>query len=271
MTRRRGLLLAALLVAVTPAACGGDDDDDGAPAVRSGPGLAGTTWVLTSYQRVTGTTASAVDGAAASLAFRVAGTLSGTTGCNDFRGTYETSGSDLTIDLGPVTLAACADTEEAAQEAAILEALPEVATFDLAGDELVLADEDGEPRLAYRPGVTGLAGTAWRVIGVHDGDGAVVTSALTEALTAEFDADDAFTGFGGCNSLSGPYSISGADELSVGPLASTRMACGAEVDELERQYIAALEASTTYELVGDRLTLRDGDGAAQVTATAATG
>lgn len=42
------------------------------------------------------------------------------------------------------------------------------------------------------------------------------------------------------------------------------------VATLEQQYTGALEAATSYVVAGTRLTLRDGTGAMQVTATLAT-
>jgi heat shock protein HslJ len=267
---RRVLLVLALLVTVL-AACGGDDDDEGAVAAsdRSGSDLVGSTWVLTSYEGRTGATVDAATDAPAALTFRVAGTLVGSTGCNDFGGVYETDGDELSIEVGPMTLKACVDPDVSAQETAVLDALANVTTHDLAGDDLVLLDDGGTTLLTYRPGMTGLAGSAWQVTGVNNGNDAVVTSALTEALTAEFGDDDTFTGNGGCNQLSGAFTTTGTDAVTIGPLMSTRMSCGAEVDELEMQYTAALEASTTYEILGETLTLRDSSGSAQVTATLA--
>ena len=52
--------------------------------------------------------------------------------------------------------------------------------------------------------------------------------------------------------------------VSIGPLTTTRLACADEVMEQEQAYLAALQASTQYELTADRLTLRNDDGAIQV-------
>ncbi|MGN6651362.1 META domain-containing protein [Trinickia sp.] len=47
------------------------------------------------------------------------------------------------------------------------------------------------------------------------------------------------TGFAGCNQFSGSYALrSGA--LTLGPLATTRKACGAEAGRLERAYLDAI-------------------------------
>ena len=72
-----------------------------------------------------------VDAAAvAALDFGADGsTLNGTTGCNGFGGTYSQDGSNLTIELGPMTLVACTDDATTAQERAIVDGLPRVASF----------------------------------------------------------------------------------------------------------------------------------------------
>ena len=67
------------------------------------------------------------------------------------------------------------------------------------------------------------------------------------------------TGFGGCNRINGTFERSG-DALRLGPLASTRMACpGGSFDE--NQFLAALEATRSWRVLGTELTLFDEQGA----------
>jgi heat shock protein HslJ len=113
--------------------------------------------------------------------------------------------------------------------------------------------------------VTGLTGTSWIATGVNNGAGAVGATSTTSDLTATFGTQGAFRGFGGCNTLSGSYAVTGAHGLTITDVASTLKACTPEVGALEQQYTAALGRVATYELSGDRLTLRDAAGATQVT------
>jgi heat shock protein HslJ len=108
----------------------------------------------------------------------------------------------------------------------------------------------------------------WTVTGVNNGAEAVVSVPEDPALTVTFGADGSVAGFGGCNQFGGPYTSEG-DTLAIGPLNSTMMACGDEVDATERQLLAALEASTVSSLRGDQLELRDDSGALQVSLVAA--
>ena len=67
------------------------------------------------------------------------------------------------------------------------------------------------------------------------------------------------TGFGGCNRFNGTFERSG-DALRLGPLASTRMACpGGSFDE--NQFLAALEATRSWRVLGTELTMFDEEGA----------
>lgn len=149
-------LIAATLLAVLVSACGDDDDDQAAPASLPPTDLAGTKWVLSSYV----VDDEDVDAAAvAALDFGADGsTLNGATGCNGFGGTFSQDGSTLSIELGPMTRVACTDDATTAQERAIVEGLPRVASFTASG-QLALLDDQGRALLIYDPNTAGLEGT----------------------------------------------------------------------------------------------------------------
>jgi heat shock protein HslJ len=259
--------------------CGSDSSDsggkpaetgDGAVDKKSSAGLTGIDWQLDGYDGPGGdVTVPAAPAAPATLVFDPKGTLKGSTGCNQFSGTYTVDGSDLAIELGAVTQAACANAVLTAQETAILERLPRTATFTVDAERLTLTGADDAPLLTYEPGLADLADTSWKVTGVNNGAGAVVTSAETENLTAVFGPDGAFSGNGGCNQLAATYETD-ADGLTIEGVTSTKRACEPAVDAMEAQYITALEKVTTYEISGNRLTLRDDAGSMQVTLQLAT-
>jgi heat shock protein HslJ len=268
MHRAIRLTAVALFGLATLAACGGDS---GTPAqsgttstTNASDPLAGTTWTLASYTGPSGRAVEAAPGAAATLAFEDGNQIGGTTGCNLFGGSYTLDGDKLTIELGAMTQVACPGAFITAQETAITQQMPNVAGFTQSADSLSLTAADGSELFKYSAGLSGLEGTAWAATGVNNGKGAVESNALTEKLTASFGADGAFTGFGGCNNLTGSYEAT-ADTLSITGLASTQKACAEDVSNLEAQYIAALTATTTYQIIGDVLTLKDDGGATQAT------
>lgn len=258
------------VLALAASACGSDDTGDEAtttspattaPASASAS-LAGTSWNLASAM-TEGSSAAAVG--SASLAFDADGTtLNGSTGCNQFAGTYTQNGADLTIALGPMTLVACADPAAAAQEQAITAGMPQVASFTM-GDQLVLQDASGAELLTYDPGLAGLAGTTWTATGVNNGKQGVESNAQTGLATATFGADGTISGSAGCNTYSGSYTETGDGGLTISPLATTRKACEDALMTLESQFLAAMGAVTTYSIAADQLTLRDDGGAMQAT------
>jgi heat shock protein HslJ len=204
--------------------------------------------------------------AAASLVFGERGKLSGSTGCNYFSGTYTTAESNLTIVLGPMTRKGCTDAALTAQESAITAQLPMVRTYRITGTVLTLTGTANAELFTYEAAPTSLRGTTWKVTGVNNGKGAVEATTLTEKLTASFGTDNSFSGFGGCNQLTGPYTLSGTTGVTIGPLTATKKTCGTAVDQLESQYVTALSHATNYELAGTTLTLRDDSNTTQVTA-----
>jgi len=66
------------------------------------------------------------------------------------------------------------------------------------------------------------------------------------------------TGFGGCNNLTGAYKLSG-DQLIIGPIAATRMACLQGMDT-EGALFKALESVRGWKILGQHLELYDAAG-----------
>lgn len=257
-------LSAVLLLAAC--ASGTDSAADGAAASTSPSAVAelsGSAWVLTTYADDSGAQAPASTDGTGALAFGDAGALTGSTGCNQFTGTYTQDGSALTIAPGATTMKACTG-DLGSQETAVQAALPEVASFTASGSALTLLGSSGKELLVYAPGLAGLAGTSWTATGINNGKEAVESNAQTEKVTAEFGADGNLTGSGGCNTYTATYETSDPDGLKIGPVASTKMACEDEASTVEQQYFAALENVATYSIDGTTLTLRDADGSTQV-------
>ena len=67
------------------------------------------------------------------------------------------------------------------------------------------------------------------------------------------------SGSGGCNTYHGTYEASGTS-LTFGPLAATRKMCEQDVSTQEQQYLAALDATASFTIDGDQLSLSDDAG-----------
>ena len=75
----------------------------------------------------------------------------------------------------------------------------------------------------------------------------------------QFRSDGVVGGSSGCNRFTGTYSHKD-DELTLGPLASTRMACPPEVMEREQQFLTMLGKARYAEADHLKLILKDGNG-----------
>lgn len=250
-----------LLLGALAAACG-DDVDSGSKessTTASVPPPAGdlgnTSWQLESP----------VADTAPTLDFADDGTLSGSTGCNRFSGTWSQDEVSLTLSVGPMTQVACTSDAATEQEQKIMTALPTVASAQQTETTLTLIDDAGKDALTYGAVSGDLAGTSWKVTGVNTGT-AVESSALTEALTLDFGTDGSVSGNGGCNTFTGTYTQE-STTITFSEFASTAKGCEPDVMEVEDHYLAALAAASTVERSGAALTLRDDAGAMQVTAT----
>ena len=149
------------------------------------------------------------------------------------------------------------------QESAYLKALGEVETFKVTGDTLTLSDANKKAILVYKAQSQDLAGTSWEVIGYNNGKQAVTSVLAGTTLTAEFGKDGNLSGNSGCNTYNGTYTVTG-DQIKIGPLATTRMACPQEIMDQETQYLAALQTAATYRVEGTGMELRTQEGALAV-------
>jgi heat shock protein HslJ len=69
--------------------------------------------------------------------------------------------------------------------------------------------------------------------------------------------DKKLEGFGGCNSITGSYTVAG-DKITF-TTASTRMMCGKEQMEIEDFYTYALSHAASYKIDGNTLELYEGE------------
>jgi heat shock protein HslJ len=217
-------------------------------------------WERTEYSDDSVVTAN--DPSRYTITFLPAGQLAIRADCNNVTGTYTASASQLSIQLGATTLVACPPDS---QDSLFLRDLGNTVTYVFDGNQLVLNLKFDTGNMIFSPlPAASLTGSPWDVQSYNNGRGGVVTVLQGTHLTATFGDDGHISGSAGCNTYMGSYSVTGSN-ISIGPLASTRMACTPDdVNTQEQAFLMALEASTTYELVGDRLTLRDGGGATQV-------
>lgn len=275
MLRRTLVLLAVVVVAGSVlAACGGSDDgppsgmETTTTAKRTGGGggggkdqpLEGTQWVLDQQAtKLTVVTPAAVVNAQ----FSSDGRISGNGGCNQYSGSYETSGSKMTIDDSILANRMFCGGAVGRVETAYFARLPKAISFSIDGAVLTIETTGGGPLVYDALDPEKAVSGDWVVINYFR-PGAVVSPVVGSNLTATF-AKGQVSGDSGCNQYSGPYEVDDT-KIAIGPLASTLRACAdPAVDQQAGEYLAALELARTFSLDGATLTLFREDGGIAVT------
>ena len=246
--------LSSLAAALTPT--GGAEPGGSGESVRVSASLTGKVWVLTALRGKT-----PLRGTDLTSEFK-AGKVAGSSGCNQYSGTYKSSGRTIRVSSQlSSTQKACARAIEL-QEAAFLKGLQAARTYRVDGTKLTLFSAGGAALLTYRAQTQQLSGTSWTVLAYNNGKEAVVSVLAGTTLTAVFGKDGTIAGSAGCNDYNGPVKAS-APKISIGPLASTRKACADPdgVMDQESQYLAALETAATYHVQASRMEMRTTDGA----------
>jgi heat shock protein HslJ len=238
MNRPTRIAVAMTLVALLSVGCQPASDDANA--------LMGTSWTVTTINGV-----AVLPAAPPTIMFEQDGTVAGSASCNQYSGPFRTDGDRITIGDLQSTLMLCAG-EVGAQEAAFLAALRAVQTWritptgelDMAGAASIVATS-GIAEAPPPDPATGLAGTSWNLAEMGN------TADFARIVpTIEFAADGTVYGFAACNTFSGTYTI-GGDAITLGPLATTKMACERPASAVEAEYLQALAGVTTWAIETD--------------------
>jgi heat shock protein HslJ len=195
-----------------------------------------------------------------------AGRLQAFGGCNQLVGGYVIDGDRVRVDALAGTMKACAPPVMAV-ETAFKAALRGTLRFQVEGDGLTLAAEsDSEPSMTFAAAPPPrLEGITWTVSGYNNGRQAVVSPLSGTTLTLTF-RDGSVNGRAGCNTFRATYSRDG-NHLTIGAVAATRKTCAAAgVMQQEREFLAALESSSTWTIDRGVLDVQRADGARVLTA-----
>ena len=252
------LALAACLPAVAPTAPPAEPTAT-VESVTTGVDLAGTSWMLSSLNG-----SLPLAGTMVTLAFGADDSVSGTDGCNQFRGTYAQDGEKLTFEQPMATTMMACEEPIMAQATAYMQALTATTAFIAIGTQLILRS-DSEMLATFVAQSQSLAGTAWEVLGYNNGRQAVVSLLVDTEITADFGADDQLSGNAGCNEYFAGYT---ADDgaLTISEIGSTFRFCDTPegVMQQEQEYLVALTTVATYGWEGNLMVLRTADGATAV-------
>jgi heat shock protein HslJ len=242
---RISLVLLVALSALSASACAlrGDDNANG--------GLANTAWTVISIGG-----AATIDGAQPTMTFVPDGTVSGTTGCNQYSGSFRTDGDRITVVQMSSTAMMC-EGDTGAQERGFTSGLSGATTWrlaengnlELSGVTQIVAEPIGPDGPPETLPLTELPGTSW-VLTEMGG-----TADFADIVpTLEFGGDGTVSGFAGCNTFNGTYTVDGAG-LTFGPLGSTKIGCERPASAVETGYLGALAGVKGWTLADGRLVL----------------
>ena len=105
---------------------------------------------------------------------------------------------------------------------------------------------------ATAPASVGIEGPTWRLTALGDHSPGVDETQM-RPVTAHFEGGR-ISGFSGCNQYIGGYTLN-RDNVVIGSLAGTLMACSEPQMALEKAVMGALTGTLGYAITGDRLTL----------------
>lgn len=243
----RTLVTVALVLAVLPRVVQGG----------SGMSLVGSVWQWQQTQMSDGTVTAANNPSRYQIEFLPGGQATIKADCNTVLGTYQLMDDQVTITLGPSTLVGCPPDSQADL---FVRQLANVNAYLFAGDALILnlKFDSGGMRFAALQNAS-LTETTWKAQAVTINGGFSTLIGGTE-ITIQFGTDGKVAGSSGCNRFTGSYETNG-DQLTFGPLATTRIGCAPDIMAQEQGFLNALAATTTYRIVGTELTLYDASSA----------
>ena len=220
--------------------------------------LEGTLWLLLTYVDSQGMETKVLPGSEVTATFEN-NTIEGNAGCNNYFGSYQTNGNQLSVKVGGITMMYC--DQLMGQEQAYILALGNSSSYEIIDNELIIYDQRGQPILTYRVfEPLPLNNTTWNLIFYNNGKGALTSPLLGTNITTIFDQSGTMGGTTGCNEYNSNFMTSG-DVMEIGPIGATRMYCSEPdgVMEQESSYLQALSLTKYYSIQGDELELMDGN------------
>lgn len=105
--------------------------------------LAGTAWDVISYNNGNQAVVSVIAGTELTATFDEEGTVAGSAGCNNYMGSYEVDGDQISIGPLASTRMMCPDEQVMEQEMQFLAAMESAATYSVEGSRLQFRTADG--------------------------------------------------------------------------------------------------------------------------------
>ncbi len=189
------------------------------------------------------------------------GAVGGVAMCNNYRGGYTVEGDTLAVSDIATTMISCPETVMQA-EATYLELLGAAQTYQVMGQTLIITSEKGT--LTFVANRAPLEGTNWRLnsMGEASNPQAPVAGADYTAIFVRQSGapSGVMVGTTGCNDYNATYAAN-LNEIKINlPSRTNNTGCAVGLPEQEAAFFLALNAATTYRILGDNLQITYGEG-----------
>jgi heat shock protein HslJ len=101
-----------------------------------------------------------------------------------------------------------------------------------------------------------LVGPTWTLDEATRGAMAQDADQVDADVTLQFAEDGTVSGSSACNTYSGPYEAQDDGSITLGPLASTQMACDEAIMALEANYLQTLDQASSFAIAEGQLILQ---------------
>ncbi|WP_373060101.1 META domain-containing protein [Zunongwangia sp. H14] len=182
--------------------------------------------------------------------------VNGFAGCNTFMGGFTlAAGNHIQFSQIASTRVACPDME--IDEREVLNAFESANDYSITGDTLMLKAGRRGTLAIFKKEIPQITGKYWKLIKL---DGQAVKMDENQEKEAYFilkNDNNQVTGFAGCNSFSGNYSLAKGTHIHFSQIAATMKACP-DVNINESEFLNVLQLADNYTLDGDIFSLNVG-------------
>ncbi len=185
-------------------------------------------------------------------------TVNGYSGCNIFNGTYTLeNGNRLKFSKIASTRMACPDSD--INENDVLEAFNLADNYTLNGEELMLNVGKRAPLAVFKKVATEnqIVEKYWKLKTLEGQDIQMAENQEREVFFTLKTDENRVTGFAGCNSMTGEYTLEDGNRIRFSNMGVTMMACP-DVDFNESEFLEVFNLADNYTINGDTLFLNVG-------------
>ncbi|NJD58662.1 MAG: META domain-containing protein [Anaerolineae bacterium] len=217
--------------------------------------LTDTNWILVSYGNQASPTPVPA-GAVITAVFSPEGSVSGFSGCNHYNAGYSIQDSQITISTVAMTQMACETGMEI--ESSYLTALGTAQEYSISGQQLLITYDEGAGVLTFTSASVPLEYSLWTLLTIN-GEPVATDINITAVFTPGKEPNTGdISGSSGCNNYNAGYTLDG-NNITVQPAGVTMMFCEKGM-ETEQAYLDALQASESYQILGNILVLTNPSG-----------